>query len=63
VPYVAGVAALAWQMAPSIKSHDMLELLKSTAVNTAVGTVINPAAVIESVKATDLIFAQARAVT
>jgi hypothetical protein len=50
VPYVAGVAALAWQVEPSIKPSEMVELLKRTAVKTVSGTVINPAAVIEAVK-------------
>jgi subtilisin family serine protease len=50
VPYVAGVAALAWQVNPSIKPREMLELVKRTAVKTAAGSVINPAAVIEAAK-------------
>jgi hypothetical protein len=50
VPYVAGVAALAWQVNPSIKPREMLELVKRTAIKTAAGSVINPAAVIEAAK-------------
>ncbi|HEY5912440.1 MAG TPA: S8/S53 family peptidase [Verrucomicrobiae bacterium] len=51
VPYVAGVAALAWQVDPSITPPEMLELLKRTALKTAAGAVINPTAVIEATKA------------
>ncbi len=50
VPYVAGVAALAWQVDPSLKPQEMLELLKRTAVETTVGAVINPVAAIETLK-------------
>ncbi len=51
VPYVAGVAALAWQVNPSIKPREMLDLLRRTAVKTSAGTVINPAAAIEAARA------------
>jgi hypothetical protein len=50
VPYVAGVAALAWQVDPSLKPQAMLELLKGTTVKTAVGSVLNPVGVIEAVR-------------
>lgn len=50
VPYVAGVAALAWQIDPAIKPQEMLDLLKRTAVKTDVGVVINPGVAIEAVK-------------
>jgi hypothetical protein len=50
VPYLAGVSALAWQVDPSIKPQDMLELLKRTTAKTPAGNVVNPVAVIEAVK-------------
>ncbi len=50
VPYVAGVAALAWQVNPSLKPQEVLELLKRTASTTAAGAVLNPTAVLEAVK-------------
>jgi hypothetical protein len=50
VPYLAGVAALAWQVDPSIKPQAMVDLLKRTAVKTLVGNVVSPVAVIEEVK-------------
>jgi hypothetical protein len=50
VPYLAGVAALAWQIDPSIKPHEMLELWQSTVARTSAGRVIDPVAMIETVK-------------
>ncbi len=50
VPYLAGVAALAWQVDPSITPQAMVDLLKRTAVKTTVGNVVNPVAVIEEAK-------------
>jgi len=50
VPYLAGVAALAWQVDPSITPQAMVDLLKRTAVKTTVGSVVNPLAVIDEAK-------------
>ena len=50
VPYLAGVAALAWQVDPSLTPHEMVELWKRTAVKAAAGPVINPAGIIEAAK-------------
>jgi hypothetical protein len=50
VPYLAGVAALAWQVDPSIKPREMLELWQSTVARTSAGLVIDPVAMIETVK-------------
>jgi hypothetical protein len=50
VPYLAGVAALAWQADPALKPSDLLDLLKRTAVKTPEGNVVSPTAVIEEVR-------------
>jgi hypothetical protein len=50
VPYLAGVAALGWQVNPAIKPQEMVELWKRTAVKTPVGPVIDPVAVVEASK-------------
>ena len=50
VPYVAGVAALAWQVNPSLKPQEVLELLQRTVSTTAAGAVLNPTAVVEAAK-------------
>jgi hypothetical protein len=49
-PYLAGVAALAWQVNPDISPSEMIALWKRTAVVTSVGPVINPVAVVEAAK-------------
>jgi len=48
VPYLAGVAALGWQVNPAVKPQEMVELWKRTAVRTAAGPVIDPVAVVEA---------------
>ena len=50
VPYLAGVAALAWQVDPSIKPNEMMQLWQSTVARTSAGLVIDPVALIETVK-------------
>jgi len=49
VPYLAGVAALGWQVDPNIKPREMVELWQRTAAKTAVGPVIDPGALIEAI--------------
>jgi hypothetical protein len=50
VPYLAGLAALAWQVDPTIQPKEMIQLWKQTAVNTEAGLVVNPAGLIEAIK-------------
>lgn len=50
VPYLAGVAALGWQIDPSIKPQEMVQLWRQTAAKTAVGPVIDPGALIEAIQ-------------
>jgi hypothetical protein len=50
VPYLAGVAALGWQVDPSIKPREMVELWKHTAVKTETGSVIDPVAFVEAIR-------------
>jgi serine protease AprX len=50
VPYLAGLAALAWQVDPTIQPKEMIQLWKQTAVNTEAGLVVNPTGLIEAVK-------------
>ncbi len=49
VPYLAGVAALGWQVDPNIKPREMVQLWQQTAAKTAAGPVIDPAALIEAI--------------
>ncbi len=49
-PYLAGLAALAFQVNPGIKPAKIKELLVKTATKTKAGPIINPKAFIESVK-------------
>lgn len=49
-PYLAGLAALAFQVNPGIKPAKIKELLVKTATKTPAGPIINPKAFIESVK-------------
>jgi hypothetical protein len=49
-PYLAGVAALAWQVNPDISPAEMVALWKRTAIVTPVGPVIDPVAVVEAAK-------------
>ena len=50
-PYLAGLAALAFQVNPGIKPAKIKELLVKTATQTKAGPVVNPGAFIKSVKA------------
>jgi hypothetical protein len=50
VPYLAGVAALAWQVNPAIKADEMVKLWVSTSIKTGAGQVINPLGVVEAAK-------------
>ena len=52
VPYLAGVAALGWQVAPETHPKEMVQAWLRTATRTAVGPVLNPAAVVEELKKT-----------
>ncbi len=49
-PYIAGLAALAFQVNPQITPEKIKELLIQTAVRTSAGPVINPAGFINRVK-------------
>jgi len=49
-PYLAGLAALAFQVNPGIKPAQIKELLVKTASKTKAGSIVNPKAFIESVK-------------
>ncbi|MFC1545045.1 hypothetical protein ACFL4X_02670, partial [Gemmatimonadota bacterium] len=49
-PYIAGVAAMAYQVDPDIKPARIISLLKSTANRTEAGQVINPMGFIEEVE-------------
>jgi subtilisin family serine protease len=49
-PYLAGLAALAFQVNPGIKPAKIKELLVKTATKTKAGPIINPKAFIKSVK-------------
>lgn len=48
-PYLAGLAALAYQVDPKIEPKTIVELLLRTAVHTEVGPVVNPKGFIKSV--------------
>jgi len=50
VPYMAGLAALAFQVNPEIKPAQILELWTATATKTAVGPIVNPPRFIEAVR-------------
>lgn len=49
-PYIAGLAALAFQINPKITTDKIKELLIKTVTKTSAGPIINPIAFIESVK-------------
>ena len=49
-PYVAGVAALAFQAKTDLKPDEVLEWLHSTATKTDAGLVVNPAALIREAR-------------
>ncbi|MCU0914560.1 MAG: hypothetical protein MUC88_08365 [Planctomycetes bacterium] len=50
VPYLAGLAALAFQVDPEIPPAQIVELWKATVTKTAAGPVVNPAGFIEAVR-------------
>jgi serine protease AprX len=50
VPYLAGLAALAYQVDPEIKPDEIVKLWIETAVKTDAGPVVNPAGFIEAVQ-------------
>jgi serine protease AprX len=49
-PYLAGLAALAYQVNPEIKSKQIVELLQETAAQTNVGAIVQPEKFIEAVR-------------
>ncbi len=49
-PYIAGLAALAFQVNPDLQPETILEQLVKTATHTKAGPVVNPRGFIESVK-------------
>ena len=59
-PYIAGLAALAFQVNPNLKPKTIVEQLVKTAIRTNVGPVVNPCAFIDSLpclyQKTDIIF-------
>ena len=50
-PYIAGLAALAFQVNPDVQPQTIVEQLVKTATPTEAGPIVNPRAFIESVKA------------
>jgi hypothetical protein len=50
-PYIAGLAALAYQVDPDIKPEKIIQLLIKTTVKTKAGPIVNPVRFIEKVKA------------
>ena len=49
-PYLAGLAALAYQVEPAIKPGEIVKLWRETAAQTDAGAVVNPPAFIEAVR-------------
>ena len=49
-PYLAGLAALAFQVHPGISPDEIVELWQETATRTPLGPVVNPRGFIEAVK-------------
>jgi len=49
-PYLAGVAVLAYQVHPEIEPKKIVDLLKDTAVQTNVGSIVQPKVFIEAVR-------------
>jgi len=49
-PYLAGLAVLAYQVNPEIKSKQIVKLLQETAVQTNVGAIVQPEKFIEAVR-------------
>jgi subtilisin family serine protease len=52
-PYIAGLAALAFQVNPDLQPRTILEQLVKTATHTEAGPVVNPPAFIEAIKNKD----------
>lgn len=50
VPYLAGLAAMSYQVDPKIEPRQIVELWLKTAVKTDVGSIINPTGFIEEVR-------------
>jgi hypothetical protein len=50
-PYIAGLAALAFQVDPDLHPKKIIDLLIATAVKTDAGPVVNPSAFIEKIRA------------
>jgi subtilisin family serine protease len=50
VPYLAGLAALAFQIDPEIPPAQIKELWTSTATKTSAGPIVNPPKFIEAVR-------------
>jgi hypothetical protein len=50
VPYLAGLAALAYQVDPEIEPDEIVNLWKQTAMKTDAGPIVNPVGFIEAVK-------------
>jgi len=51
-PYIAGLAALAFQVDPNVQPHTIVEQLVKTATHTKAGPVVNPSGFIEAIKNT-----------
>ena len=49
-PYIAGLAALAFQVNPDLQPETILEQLVKTATHTKAGPVVNPRGFIESIR-------------
>jgi subtilisin family serine protease len=49
-PYLAGLAALAYQVNPEIRPDEIVNLWKQTAVKTNAGLVVNPPVFIAAVQ-------------
>jgi hypothetical protein len=50
-PYIAGLAALAYQVNPDIQPKEIIQILIETIVKTDAGPIVNPGAFIEKVSA------------
>jgi subtilisin family serine protease len=50
-PYIAGLAALAYQVNPDIKPKEIIQLLIQTTFKTESGSIVNPTGFIEKVRA------------
>ncbi len=50
-PYIAGLAALAYQVDPDIQPKEIIQCLITTVVNTEAGPIVNPVDLIEKVRA------------